>query len=150
MPVIVLGPVGSGQQAVAYPGSAGDVVYNRFEASIVVGQANAVVDIGSIPAGCRVVDAILENDALGTGVTCTVGPMSGTPGSTDTARDLVAGQEMFAAATGLTTAAAVRMSATTGFRIAPVAVERSIGVKLAGTVPATAGKVIVGVWLAAA
>jgi hypothetical protein len=148
-----------GNQPVSYPGSAGDVIYNRFvmsvPASTVVGTT---LEIGVIPPNCRVVDMVLESSAVGTSVTGSVGVISDSrtppapPGSSSTA-DLAArtvGTEFFSG-TVIAAASATRMSAVTGFGVAPVAYERGIGLVTAGaTSAASVQSVVLHAWFAAA
>jgi hypothetical protein len=149
---IIQGPVAKGQQSVAYPGSSGDVIYNRFTMPVALATPiGSILEIGSIPPNCRVIDAVLENDALGASVTCSVGVMSGAPGATfnaDGTTPRTCDTVLFAAATQLTAAAALRMSQASGFKIAPTAVERSIGITTAGATTTPAGTITLGVWLA--
>jgi len=154
-----VGPSVNGGASVAYPGSAGDVVHNRYTINVPASTpVNTVLEIGVIPPGCRVVDAMLESSAVGAGVTCQVGIISNPgaplpPGSNDTAAlaARTCGSEFFAAATAIAAISAARMSAPGGFQVAPVAYERGIGVSLAGaTTAASLQSVTLAVWLAAA
>jgi hypothetical protein len=156
---LLTGPAVKGSQAVSYPGSSGDVIYNRFTMAVPLGTAiGACLELGVIPPNCRLVDAVLENDALGASVTCSVGVISDSrsvaaPPGSGAAADLAArtcGAEFFAAATQLTAAAALRMSAVTGFKVAPAAYERGIGITIAGATTTPAGTITLGAWFAAA
>jgi hypothetical protein len=155
----VAGPAVKGNQPVSYPGSAGDVIYNRFTMSVPLNTAiGSCLEIGVIPPNCRVVDMVLENDALGASVTASVGVISDSrtppaPPGSYSAADLAArttGTEFFAAATALSAAAATRMSAATGFKVAPAPYERGIGITTAGATTTPVGNITLGVWLAAA
>jgi hypothetical protein len=150
---LIRGPAVLGQQAVAYPQSAGDVIYNRFTVNVPAGTVvGNCLEIGVIPPNCRVLDMVLENSALGAGVTCGVGwiaPATIPPGSTDLA-NRTCGTEFFPAATAIAAAGAARMAQASGFQVAPDPRERGIGVTLAGaTTVASVQSVTLGVWLAA-
>lgn len=155
---LIRGPAVLGQQGIAYPAMAGDVIYNRFVISVPASTVIATcLELGVIPANCRMVDAILENSALGASVTGSVGVIADSrtppaPPGSNAAADLAArtcGVEFFALATALTAAAALRMSALTGFQVAPVAYERGIGLTLAGaTTVATVQTITLHAWFA--
>jgi hypothetical protein len=122
---------------------AGDVVVNRFYVDLAAADLvlNNVIDLGILPAGHTVTDAILIPDDLdtGTGITLDVGIMSGTPGDGVSARTV--GQELFTASTAAQTGAVTNLSQKTGFTIAASAADRSIGVKIAvAPTGATAGR----------
>jgi hypothetical protein len=155
---LIAGPAVKGGQAVAYPGSAGDVVYNRFQMTVPASTVVATcLEIGVIPPNCRVIDMQLENSALGASVTGGVGVIADSrtppaPPGSNSAADLAArtcGAEFFAAGTAIATAAIARMSALTGFQVGVVGYERGIGLTLAGaTTAASAQTVTLHVWLA--
>jgi hypothetical protein len=123
-------------QPVAYPSHAGEVVNNRFSFAVPAAgyTIGDIIEIGSIPPNCSVVDMALVCDALTAGVG-DVGVMSGKVGDTNPAR--TCGAEFFSAQS-LAAAGSFRMTAATGFRVAPSAAERSIGIKLT-TLPTAAG-----------
>lgn len=155
---LLVGPSVVGNAPVAYPGSAGQVVHNRFVISV---PANTVVatclEVGVIPPNCRVIDMTLENTALGASVTGAIGVISDSrtppaPPGSKSAADLAArtcGTEFFVATT-IAAAGMARMIAVTGLQVAPVAYERGIGVTLAGaTTAAAVHTVTLHVWLTA-
>src|SRR5882672_740567 len=149
---IIQGPVAKGSQAVAYPSTSGETITNRYAMTVATAPtpgapiANDILEIGSIPPNCRVVDMTLDTDVL-TGITAAdIGIMSGTPGSTDPAR--TCGSEFFAAQT-LVAAGVFRMSRQAGFRVSPNPAERSIGIKI-NAPTSVAGKVALVVLLATA
>lgn len=148
---VVLGPAQK-NQSVAYPGSAGDVVANRFEMTIPAGTPTTdIIELGSIPPNCRVLDAILDvGGSLGTTAVVEVGVMSGPPGAQTNADNVTprtSGSEFFAAAPG-TASAVTRMTAVTGFRVAPTPAERGIGLKFSTRTVGTAALVALTVFMA--
>jgi len=137
-------------QSVAYPGSAGDLIVNRFEMSVPAGTPTTdIIEIGSIPPNCRVIDAILDlGGALGTTAVLDVGVMTGTPQDTVAAR--TCGAEFFTGVSGTGAAPGIvsRMSAVTGFRVNPAPAERGIGLKFTTRTVGTAALVALTVFLA--
>lgn len=137
-----------GNGSVTYPDCAGDVIQNRFEADLAATPLKGVtlavgdiIDFGIIPANTTVVDLLIDTDDLDSNGTPTlaydVGVLTGTVGDT-TGR--TCGTEFFAATTASQSAGVTRMSKITGFRVAPVAYDRSIGIKIttaAATLPVT-------------
>lgn len=136
-----------GNGSVAYPDCSGDIVQNRYELDLastplkgVTLAVGDIIDFGIIPAMSIVTDLIIDSDDLDSGVTPTlaydVGVISGTPGQTTGTRTV--GTEFFAASTASQAAGVVRMSKNTGFRVAPVGSDVSIGIKItaaAATLP---------------
>lgn len=117
---------------------AGGVVAQRFEATIDADlDVGDIVELAVLPAYHTVVDAILDTEALGTGVNVDVGIMSGAVGDPDGTR--TCGDELFSAEDA-SAAAVVRASESSAFTIAPADRDRSIGVKVSAAV--TAGKKI--------
>lgn len=117
---------------------AGGVVAQRFEATIDTDlDVGDIVELAVLPAYHTVVDAILDTEALGTGVSVDVGVMSGAVGDPDGTR--TCGDELFSAEDA-SAAAVVRASESSAFTIAPADRDRSIGVKVSAAV--TAGKKI--------
>ena len=111
--------------------SAGSVMEQRVTFNITSNMtASDIIEMFVLPAFAKVVDCILDTDALG-GVTATVGLMSGTTGSTDASR--TCGNELYSAAA---TGAVVRPSLRSAFSISPVDYDRSIGVKFSGAITA--------------
>lgn len=95
------------------------------------------VEIGVLPAGARVVDMIFVPANLNGNFS--VGIMSGVAGAPDDARTV--GAE-FLSATALASAV-VRMSAATGFNVAPLAdVDRGIGVTGSADITASGTKTL--------
>jgi hypothetical protein len=89
--------------------------------TLVVGD---IIELAILPAYHTVLDATLVTDDVGT-ATLDVGIMSSIPGDTDQAR--TCGNELFA---GAADGVSVRMSKVAGFRIAQIAGDRSIGLKV--------------------
>jgi hypothetical protein len=113
---------------------------------------NDIIDIGVLPAGHTVSDAVLLSDDLDSNGTplmaLDVGIMSGNPGETG-AR--TCGNELFAADTAVRTGASARMSKVAGFNILPTDADRSIGVKIqAAAATAATGRIRVRVFMHAA
>jgi hypothetical protein len=114
---------------------------------------NDIIDIGVLPAGHTVSDAILLSDDLDSNGTplmaLDVGIMSGTPGDPSASR--TCGNELFAADTAVRTGASSRMTKVAGFNILPTDTDRSIGVKIqAAAATAAAGRIRLRVWMHAA
>jgi hypothetical protein len=106
---------------------AGTVKVERYTYTVPAGltlNVNDIIELAILPAYHTVVDATLVVDEAGT-ATYDVGIMSSIPGDTDQAR--TCGNELFAAAVD---AQSTRMSKIAGFRIVPIAGDRSIGVKV--------------------
>ena len=138
-----------GNGSVAYPDCAGDVVQNRYEADLAATPLKGVtlavgdiIDFGLIPAFSTVTDLLIDSDDLDSNGSPTlaydVGVLTGTPGDT-TGR--TCGTEFFAATTASQAAGVTRLAKGTGFRIAPVGYDRSIGIKIttAAATQATSG-----------
>lgn len=149
---IKVSKVSDGQLSVVIPDCAGEVVQNVYEfdtAGVTLAEGD-IIDIGVLPAYATVADAIIVTDDLDTNVTPTltldVGIMSGDVGTTGSR---TCGAELFSGSTIARTGGTERMSAKTGFRIAKVAYDRSIGVKVtaAAATAAATGKlaVLVGI-----
>lgn len=132
------------------PGGAGETVSYRAEISLATADETLaqIIEMGPLPAGCELVDAILDSDDLDTGaepaVTIDVGVMSGDFGVVDGAR--TCGAEIISAATVGQAGGVVRPTLATAFRIARSDVDRGIGVKLHAA-PATAGAGKIGLTL---
>ena len=108
------------------------VVCERFTFTVTGNLTSAdIIELGVLPAGSTVVDAILDTGNLGAGVTITSGIMSGVVGDKDAAR--TCGSELFSA---VANNAIVRPSTSSAFTIAPVNADRSLGVKVSGNVTA--------------
>lgn len=132
------------------PDSAGEVVAIRYEYAFTAAQlvTGNILDLGVLPADCRVTDMILDSDDLDSGspaVTLDVGIMTGSPGETlDAAGNArTMGAEFFSATTIAQAGGVVRPSLTSAFRVASVAYDRSIGVKVL-LQPATAADGTIG------
>lgn len=147
----------SGPIPIAYPDCAGDVVVNRYEIDLassplkgVTLQANDVLDIGIIPATSQVVNVVIDSDDVDTGgspaFAFDVGVLSGDPGTTGSR---TCGNEFFAASNVAQTGGVARMAKAAGFRVAPVAKDTSVGVKItaAAATQATSGKIGVSVFV---
>ena len=116
---------------------AGGVVAQRFEATIDTDlDVGDIVELAVLPAYHTVVDAILDTEALGTGVNVDIGIMSGAVGDPDGTR--TCGDELFSGAS--VSGGVARANAVSAFTITPAGADRSIGVKVSAAV--TAGKKI--------
>lgn len=130
-----------GNGSVAYPSEAGQLISNVY--TFRLGRdglpntllANDIVDIGILPANCTIEDAFIVTDDLDTNgtplISLDVGVMNGTPGDVVSARNLVAGQELFLADQTARTGGVSRMTRVQGFRVPPSDRDRSIGVRVA-------------------
>lgn len=115
---------------------AGDVVAEKFDFTVTANLAiGDIIELGILPAGHTVVDAVLITDDLGAG-TLDVGLMSGAVGSLDAAR--TSGNELFSAAAD---AGVVRLTQAGAFAIAKSDVHRSIGLKSSAAIAAASQKV---------
>lgn len=132
-----------GIESIPYPSQAGEVVSKRYTVAVGATGAgsalNDIIELAQIPAGCRVVDMILDSTDLDTGgptITLDVGIMSGDFGVDDAAR--TCGAEFFAASTVAQAGTAARPTLATAFRTGVTSNHRSIGVKIAAaaTTPA--------------
>lgn len=131
----------SGPYRVPAAECAGEVVAVRYAFTIPAGMAESdILELGVLPAYHRVVDAVADFEDIddSTGTTFDIGLMTGGAGTvgedtTDGSTPRTCGDELY---DGINTGVAggvVRMSERDGFRITPVAYDRSIGVKLATT-----------------
>lgn len=138
--------IAKGSVTAVAPANAGELVSTRAEFTFTAGQLtlNQIVEMAPLPAGCDLVDAILDSDDLdddGTpAITLDVGIMSGDAGVD--ANDRTCGDEIFDGSTVAQAGGVVRPTAAKAFRIARSNVDRGIGLKVA-TAPdsAVAGKV---------
>jgi len=112
---------------------AGNVVAQRFEVTAGELASSDIVELAVLPAHHTIVDAILDMDALDAGITADVGIMSGTVGDPDNAR--TCGSELFSAVDA-SSAVFSRVDARSAVTIAPKDSDRSIGVKVSGSVAA--------------
>lgn len=123
--------------AVTVGDCAGDIVVNRFYIDLGVADLalNNQIDLGILPAGHTVVDAVLISDDLDTGTTLAldVGIMSGSVGDAVSVRTV--GNELFQASTLSETGGVARISAASAFTVVAQPYDRSIGV-LVKTAPA--------------
>lgn len=141
----ILSPFASRNRAIVNGDCAGDLVVNNYFIDLTAAQitAGAIIDLGNLPAGHTVVDAILIPDDLDTNgtptITLDVGLLDGEPGDTGTR---TCGAELFSASTSAQGGTPTRMSLKSGFTIASVEYHRSIGVKVnAGAATAAAGRI---------
>lgn len=121
-----------GQKTAPQAFSAGAVVAYTATVSIPTGEtlgAGDTVELAALPANHRIVDATVIADGDFDGKTAAIGIMSGNFGADDATR--TSGTELFAAAalTGFT-----RLATGTAAMLPTSDKDRSIGVKLSGTV----------------
>lgn len=143
------------QIAVAVSDGANDVVVNDFFYDLATAEnvTGDIIELGVLPAYHTVSDAVLVTDDLDTNgapaMAVDVGLMSGTPGSTDSAR--TCGAELFSGATTAQTGGTARPTLASAFKIQATEADRSLGIKIA-TQAATAafGRIRVRVWMHAA
>lgn len=132
MPTLTQSDYAKGKLAQAFPSEAGEVMTCRATISLAANPTAAdIFEMLAIPAGCRLVDAIVDFDDCDTHVSpelaFDVGFMSGTYGNPDSARTV--GAEVFAAAAIGQTAGLLRPTLKTAVRDAGSATERGLGLK---------------------
>lgn len=118
---------------VAYPSIAGAATVQRFSHQIATALAvGDIIELGVIPAGCRVAEIVIDSDDLDSNgapaVAFDVGVMSGGWGSEDQAR--TCGAEFFAASNVGQAGTVARPTLRSAYRVAASNIDRSIGVKL--------------------
>lgn len=120
---------------------AGDVVANQFYVDLKAADlvAGNLIDLGILPAGHTVINAVLVPEDLDTNaaptITLDVGIMSGVPGDGVSVRTV--GTELFAASTAAQTGTPAAISQKSAYTIAAADFHRSIGAKIVAG-PATA------------
>jgi len=126
-----------GALRVPAPDEGGEVYAVRFEYAVPTDVADGdIIEVAVLPAYCRVVDAILDADALDEGsvpaILLDVGLMSGEVGEELDAdgNARTCGAELFNDMTTAQAGGVARVTLATALRIAPVAYDRSIGVKV--------------------
>lgn len=128
-----------GLKTPARPQTAGAVHTTKF--SITVDQnvgTSDIIELGVLPAYAHIVDAVLFTEGTFTGVTASVGIMSGEVGSTDASR--TSGTELF---NGADLTNVNRMELASGWLLAPAADKhRSIGLQVSAAVTAATSKKI--------
>ena len=144
----ILSPFARGVANVAYASEAGCIAVNDFYVDLVTGDllANNIIDLGILPAGHTITDAILMAGDLdtGTAMTMDIGIMSGNVGDSTSVRTV--GTELFAASTAAQTGAIVRPTTRSALTIVASPADRSIGVKIvAAPTGATAGRIVLRV-----
>lgn len=136
---IVQSPWGALKRQAPVSCEAGTVKAERYTYTVPTGvtlNIGDIIELAILPAYHTVVDATLVIDEAGT-ATYDVGIMSSIPGDTDQAR--TCGNEFFVAAAD---AVSTRMSKIAGFRVASIAGDRSIGVKVLTAAITGAGQII--------
>lgn len=134
------------------PENAGDLVSFRATIALTAAQLTAgkIIEMGPLPAGCDLVDAILDSDDLDTNgapaVTIDAGVMSGAAGDPDAGDVRTIGAELFSGSTVAQAGGLVRPTLKTAVRIARSNVDRGIGVKIV-VAPATPAAGTVGLTL---
>jgi hypothetical protein len=128
----------AGKIAPPTPDMGGDVV--AYRSTIALGTAdltlNNIIEMGPIPAGCLLVDVILDSDDLDSGgspaITLDVGIMSGTYGNLldDAGNARTCDATIIAASTVAQAGGVARPTLASAFRTARVATDTSIGVKI--------------------
>jgi len=130
--------IGKRQEAVPSVYAAGEFTTQRatFTFSSTFAFATDVLELGVLPAGCRVVDAIALPESLNGNIT--IGLMSGTVGDPDAARTV--GAELWSATAMASTP--LRLALLTGWNIAPSTGHRSIGMTGSADITASASKIL--------
>lgn len=118
------------------PFQAGDVMWADFFYSFAsVGLLTTdKLELGLLPAGCQIVDAILMPESLNGNAS--IGIMSGEAGLNDAARTV--GAELWSASAVASTPA--RLALLTGFKLGVANVDRGIGYTTSADIVAGAGK----------
>jgi hypothetical protein len=143
---------GSSREAAPLNGASLVAVRLQMTLSTANNVTGNIIDYLILPADCHLVDAILDTDDLDSNgspaILLDVGVMTGSPGedldAAGAARTI--GAEIFSASTVAQAGGVVRPTLKTAFRIAPVAYDRSIGVKI-NTQSATAASGDIGLTL---
>jgi hypothetical protein len=126
----------TGQEVAPTPGCAGEMVSYRSTYAFATGDllANNIVEMGPIPAGCELVDVILDSDELdsSTGLTVDVGIIDGDFGALlDGSGDArTCDASIISATTTPQAGGVVRPTLASAFRIARNASDQGIGVKI--------------------
>ena len=143
----------TGVEVAPTPCGAGEVTSYRAQIALATGDEtlNQIIEMGPLPAGCVLVDAILDSDDLDTGsaaITLDVGIMNGDAGAPLDAdgNARTCGIEIFSASTVAQAGGVARPTLATAFRIARSEVDRGICVKLHAA-PATAQAGTIGLTL---
>jgi len=124
--------------AVAYPSIAGAATAMRFVHQLAAAPAAGdILELAMVPAGCRVIDMILDSDELDTDAAATmtldVGLMSGAFGE-EGAR--TSGAEFFSGSALAQAGGSERPSLKTAFRTSKSNIDRSIGIKFSAVAAA--------------
>jgi len=138
----------SGALRIPHAEKAGEVIAVRYEYAYDAAAVSDgdILDLGILPANMTVRDIVVDADDVdgGTDFEWDLGLMNGKPGETydpDGSTPRTCGAEFFSGATLGQGAGVVRPTLKTAFRVAPVAYDRSIGVKFVdqGTTTGTLG-----------
>lgn len=139
-----------GVEVAPTPGGAGEVVSYRATIDLATGDLtlNNIIEMGPLPAGCVLVDAILDTDDLDSGtpaITLDVGIMNGDFGALTDAdgNARTCGAEILSAVTTAQAGGVVRPTLKTAYRIDRSDVDRGIGLKIKAA-PGTAAAGTVG------
>lgn len=130
---LIQGRVVKGGTSVPYPAYAGVVVAAAFSHTLTAAPAvGDIIEIGCLPHGCRLVDAIIVSDDLDSNaaplITLDVGVMSGEFGVDDAAR--ICDASILSASQLARNGGVARPSDKGAFRIPATNKDRSIGVKV--------------------
>lgn len=136
---LILSKYAKGLIALPYPSAADDATGIRFSHTLSTAPAlGDILELGVIPAGCRVIDLIFDGDDLDADaapvIVADVGIMSGTFGSEDDTR--TCGAEFFSGSTLLQSGGVERPTLKSAYRTTKASTDRGIGVKFT-TAPAT-------------
>lgn len=146
-------PVALGKVVVPAPQDGADTSSYRAEFSATTAlAANDVIEMGPLPAGCTVVQVILDSDDLDSNgsptITLDVGLLTGDYGAlldgAGAKRDLIntGSPEIFAASNVAQAGGVATPVLKTAYRIAEAGVDQSVGIKVhAGAATAAAGKI---------
>jgi hypothetical protein len=140
---------GSGKVNSPSPDQAGDVVSYRSQFTFTTPQLalNQIIEFGPLPAGCVLVDVILDSDDLDSNVapaiTLDVGLLSGAFGDPDPGNVRTIDASIISASTVAQAGGVVRPTLASAFREAEAKVDTGIGVKIHAA-PATAQAGVIG------
>lgn len=133
---IIKGVAVLGSTNIPYPTVAAAIVAATYAHTLKAAPvAGDIIEIGCLPQGCKLVDAVIVADDLDTGAALTfdVGIMTGEFGEADPTR--TCGNEILAASTIGQAGGVARPTKADAFRIPTNSRDRGVGVKI-GTVPA--------------
>lgn len=136
----------TGQITAPSPCGAGEMTSYRASIALTTGQLvlNQIIEMGPLPAGCILVDAILDSDELdsSTGLTVDVGLMSGSFGDPDPTNARTCDATIISATTTPRAGGVVRPTLASAFREPKSDSDVGVGIKIhAAPTTAVAGTI---------